>query len=602
MCLRIAPPAFPEEALTIPFRTLTILSLSAFLATASAQQPSPTPRMQLPADRRAYTAARAQLDPADRLAAMRQFVHDYPKSSSADRAQSSILDLLLANFPDRLTEIDTQARLLVKGSSKSNSHINGELTVAQKLAEAGSNGIDLPLAAKIVTKANNDLQEPTFAKEINASYISNKLPPPSAAEVHTHFIQQKSEAFSILAEVAFHQGNLDQANAFATQAFTTDPTVDDTNSIRGEIALATHRDADALDAFERAQLYGGLRPSLQEKMLTLYRAAHNGSDATFQSDQDTRYAQLFPAPFTPASHTTPAKGHTVLIELFTGSACEPCVGADLAVDAMLAAYPRTSLIALSFDQHIPAPDPLANPDSLARATQFGVRYTPTFAIDGQTLEAVGADRSESEKLYTGITKSVDTDAIRPTAVQLQLTAALTAEGKVTAQAHVTLGSSDQLQKEIATLPVPPPPPDPKAAKPTPAAAASEPAPPALTLNFALVEDEVRYAGENGIRFHRMVVRALAKPAGEGFPLTASSPATLDTAFNPADITKKLATYLDAYEQHNERFENTHFLARPTAIDLTHLKVVAWIEDTATHRILQSTFASLTPANSTGAAE
>ena len=561
--------------------------------------------MQLPADRRAYTAARAQLDPAARLAAIRQFLVDYPKSSSTSRAQNAILDLLLAYFPNHTAEIDAQARLLVKGTSKSNSHINEEETVAQKLAEAGASGIDLSLAAKLAKQANDDLNEGSFAKEIDASYSDAKLPLPTSAEIHAHFVQEKSEGLSIVAEVALHQGNLNEARKFAEQAFATDPTVDDTNSTRGEIALAEHRDADALDAFERAQLYGGLRPALQQKMLALYRDAHNGSDANLQADQDARYAQLFPPPFKPSPHTPPADGHTVLVELFTGSGCEPCVGADIAMEAMLASYPRTELVTLAFDQHIPLPDPLANPDSLARATQYGIIHTPNFAIDGQTLEAAGGDRGDSEKLYKDMTKTLDADAARPSGVELHLTAALTPEGSVAAQAHVTLAGDDQLQKEIAILPVPPLPatPDAKVATtPAPDAVPAPPAAPSLTLNFALVEDEVRYAGENGIRFHRMVVRALAKPAGQGFALTSASSATLDAAFQPAEISKQLSAYLDGYEKHNERFENTHFLAKDTAINPAHLKVVAWVENAADHRVLQAAFVSLAPAKSTGEAE
>ena len=574
------------------------------MAAASAQQTT-APKMQLPADRRAYAAARAQLDPAARLAAMRQFLVDYPKSSVVPRVQNSILDLLLVYYPDKTAEIDAQAQLLTKGTSKSTSHINEEQTVAQKLAEAGPNGIDLPLAAKLARQANDDLQEASFAKEINASYVEAKLPLPPSTEIHTHFIQEKSEGLGILAEVAFHQGKLDEAHKFAEQAFATDPTVDDTNSIRGEIALADHRDADALDSFERAQLYGGLRPALQEKMLVLYRTAHDGSDATFLTDQDARYAKLFPPPFTPAPHHTPTGGHTVLVELFTGSGCEPCVGADLAMEAMLDAYPRTELVTLAFDQHIPLPDPLANPDSLARATQYGVNHTPNFAIDGQALEPAGGDRSDSETLYKDITKILDTDTARPSGVELQLTAALTPDGQVSAQAHVKLPGDDQLQKEISVPPLPPPPPakpDPKAAaKPAPAPSTTVPTP-SLTLNFALVEDEVRYAGENGIRFHRMVVRALAKPAGQGFPLTSGSSATLDASFQPAEISKQLTAYLDAFEKHNERFENTHFLAKNTAINATNLKVVAWVENAADHRVLQAAFVSLAPAKGAGEAE
>jgi pyruvate/2-oxoglutarate dehydrogenase complex dihydrolipoamide acyltransferase (E2) component len=348
-------------------------------------------------------------------------------------------------------------------------------------------------------------------------------------------------------------------------------------------------------------------------MLALYRDAHNGSDATFAAEQDARYRQLFPAPFKPAAHTPESGGHTALLTLFTGSACSPCVAADLALDAILRSYPRTEVVGLAFDQHIPEPDPLANPDSVAVAARFGDQFTPTYALDGQMLPPGGGPRIDAEQIYKGLVKSLDSDIARPSGVQLQLTATLDADGHVSAQAHVRLPEEQELKQEIATLPVPPPPAKPgdkpadKAAHPAPAvpAPAAVPAPPAapaLQLNFALVEDDIRYSGENGIRFHPMVVRALAKPAGEGFPLKPDASATFDTAFDPAAISRQLSSYLDSYERHNDRFENTHFLSKDTSMNPANLRVVAWVENTADHRILQAAFVSLAPATHTGEAQ
>jgi hypothetical protein len=577
--------------LKLPRRTLTFFLLAAIVASAYVVSAQDAPKMQLPADRRAYTAARAKLDPSERLAAMRQFLVDYPKSDRASRAQTAILDLLLANFPNRISEIDTQAKLMIEQAGKGDSRRNQEIVVAQKLAEAGPNGIDLPLAETFATDAAKSEPEAAYAQKQTAMYVKAKVPPPSAKEIHASYIQDKSEFLSVVAEVLMHEGKLDQARKIAEEAFATDPTVDDTNSIRGEIALKDHDNAKALDSFERAQIYGALRPMDRDQMLTLYRDSHNGSDAGLAKDQDARYEQLFPAPFEPAAHHATASGHTVLLELFTGSGCQPCVGADLAMEGVLAAYPRSEVVALAFDQHIPLPDPLANADSIAHGTEYGINHTPTFSIDGQTLEPNGGSRTDAEQLYKTVTKPLDADITRPTAVQLQLTAAIADGSKVEARAHFTLPSDDILQKELATLPVPPPPakPDSKPnAKPAPAVVPTAPATPALTLNFALVEDEVRYSGENGMRFHRMVVRALAKPS----ELATANATSLDASFDLATISQKNTEYLAAFEKHNERFENTHFLSNDTAINPAHLKVVAWIENPADHRVLQTAFVSL----------
>ena len=107
------------------------------------------------------------------------------------------------------------------------------------------------------------------------------------------------------------------------------------------------------------------------------------------------------------------------------------------------------------------------------------------------------------------------------------------------------------------------------------------------VNFALVEDGIRYSGENGVRFHRMVVRALAKPADSGFPLELGKTATADAAFDPAAISATLAEYLTQYEKSNDRFGPIKFISKDTTMQPELLAVAAWVQDTATHRVLQS---------------
>jgi thiol-disulfide isomerase/thioredoxin len=510
---------------------------------------SPPVKKQLPADVRAYRAARAVTDPEKRLAAMRSFIKDYPKSSRASSAEDQILKILLESFPQQTTEIAKQAKLQVKHAAKGSSRLNQETYTAFALAEGGTAGVDLPLAEKLAKDAVDHLSESAFAKEMNASYTKYKHPAPKPDVQHRYYANTRAEALAVLADVYLREGKPAQATPLIAEAFTLDPLVDDVNSQRARLALVNHDDALALDSFERAQLVGAISIADRRKMMELYRAEHGGSEAAFNADMDARYAQLFPVPFTPGKPSQVSTHHAVLLELFTGSACGPCVGGDLAVDAVLNEYPRSEVVALAFDQHIPDPDPLANPDSVARADIYEIPGTPTFVLDGQVQDLYGSDRNGSEQLYDKLTKLVDANAALPSSVEIKVSVDAAPDGAVHGHAHGQLPGAEEIAKIIAAKPkLDAPAVVTKTAAKTPAAPApvTATAEPHLVVNFALVEDEIRYSGENGIRFHRMVVRSLAKPADSGFPVTANSTFNLDASFDPSEISTALSAYLDDY--------------------------------------------------------
>jgi hypothetical protein len=561
------------------------------------------PKMQLPADQRAFQAARSTVDPEQRLAAMRAFVKNYPKSTRASSAQNDIFDTLVKYFPQRTSEIDTQASIVLKSAGKGLSSLYIEFEVADELAQASDTGIDLPRAEKLANHSVKKFTEASFDKDATDSAKKYKVPPPTTEELHTRFVSGRASALAALAKVDMDEQKLQQATALLDEAYAIAPTVDEVNLLRGEIALDQHKDAEALEYFERAQLTGELKSPWREKTMELYRQAHNGSDAGFLADMDAQYARIFPEPFTPQPQKPADGSRTALLELFTGSACEPCVGADLAVDALLKTYPRKELVVLAYDQHIPEPDPLANPDSVARAKSYGVAYTPTSMLDGKPLWEGGGSRTNAEKTYNSALKRIEADAASPSGVQLQLTANRGSDGAIHASATVSINNPQLLQQSLA-----PDPPAKAAGDRTPPAAATQPAPaaqpvpsaqaspsePHLVANFALVEDDIRYSGENGIRFHRMVVRSLAHQAGSGSPVEPGK--TLDATFDPAAISASLKSYLDAYEQKNDRFGKVEFLAKDTTLEPDHLAVAAWVEDITTHRVLQAAFV---PLGSTG---
>src|SRR5262249_34858033 len=93
-------------------------------------------------------------------------------------------------------------------------------------------------------------------------------------------------------------------------------------------------------------------------------AAADATDAkiaALQTILDNEYLAKVPA-FTPAKFDG-RKGKSdraVVMELFTGAQCPPCVAADLAFDGLEKTYKPSELILIQYHMHIPGPDPLTN--------------------------------------------------------------------------------------------------------------------------------------------------------------------------------------------------------------------------------------------------
>src|SRR5262249_46739430 len=96
----------------------------------------------------------------------------------------------------------------------------------------------------------------------------------------------------------------------------------------------------------------------------------------------------------------------VLAEYFTGSGCGPCASADLAFDAALQRYPRTDFVAVMYHVHLPRPDPMTNPYTLARNKSFGISGVPTFVIDGRSVSG-GGPRDIEPDAYAGLVPDIE---------------------------------------------------------------------------------------------------------------------------------------------------------------------------------------------------
>jgi hypothetical protein len=111
----------------------------------------------------------------------------------------------------------------------------------------------------------------------------------------------------------------------------------------------------------------------------------------------------------------------------------------------------------------------------------------------------------------------------------------------------------------------------------------------LRLQIALAEDMVSYSGENGERFHPMVVRSMAldAKAAQGFALKPASGGTFEYTFDVAKAVADAKAHLEDYETNTRKGEYTF---RQKKNDITGgLVVVAFVQDEATKKILQSVY-------------
>ncbi len=66
------------------------------------------------------------------------------------------------------------------------------------------------------------------------------------------------------------------------------------------------------------------------------------------------------------------------------------MGASIAFEAALNKYRRNEYILLSYHVHIPLPDPMTNPATLARQQFYSVRSSPSYFVDGEASGGGGS--------------------------------------------------------------------------------------------------------------------------------------------------------------------------------------------------------------------
>ncbi len=247
-------------------------------------------------------------------------------------------------------------------------------------------------------------------------------------------------------------------------------------------------------------------------------------------------------PYKPAADW---KGKAVLAEIFTGSECPPCVGADLGFDGLLESYPSPYLAILEYHLPIPRPDPIMNPSTQLRQEYYGVNSTPTVVIDGDKKIVGGGGRGSAESKFKQYKSEVDARVNAAPAIVLKAKA-------------VRSGDAVKVDCEF-----------------------DNPGP-AVEVYVALVQGEEKYQGSNGLAFHKMIVRDIAV-----FPQGVRG-----ATFDLAKLEQNTDQYLTEFENTSTRFQGFKFPERHAKIARQGLKAVVFAQEKNTKKVLNAVVAEV----------
>ncbi|VTR92641.1 cleaved adhesin domain protein : Uncharacterized protein OS=Singulisphaera acidiphila (strain ATCC BAA-1392 / DSM 18658 / VKM B-2454 / MOB10) GN=Sinac_3186 PE=4 SV=1 [Gemmata massiliana] len=272
---------------------------------------------------------------------------------------------------------------------------------------------------------------------------------------------------------------------------------------------------------------------------------------------DAEYVKTVP-PFKPTAFTgrqDKSANQVVVMELFTGAQCPPCVAADVAFDALQKSYKPTDLVLIQYHMHIPGPDPLTNPSTIARWDYYqkffpydpmkrtGIGGTPSTLFNGKVAAGGGGGMANAESKFVQYRGVID--PLLEKTVETKIGGRATRAGdKIDISVEVTEGAGEDLK-----------------------------------LRLLLVEENIRYVGGNRLRFHHQVVRAM--PGGaEGIAIKDKAFKRTVTA-DLGDVRKDLTKYLDEYAK-------TRAFSKPDRpMDMKALKVIALVQNDKTGEIVQA---------------
>jgi hypothetical protein len=334
-----------------------------------------------------------------------------------------------------------------------------------------------------------------------------------------------------------------------------------------ELAQEADKAVSDADVETKATLLGVLgRAARETGMETLAKESEARHDK-LERLLDEEYHKKVP-PFKPTAYSgrqDKTANQVVLMELFTGAQCPPCVAADVGFDALLETYKPAEFIGLQYHLHIPGPDPLTNTDSTARQKYYGseVRGTPSTFFNGRSDAGGGGGMANSQAKYDEYRKIIDKSLETAKGANIVISASRSGDQiKIVATAELNDKGNHS-----------------KTAKKEDQSSSNERGQPKPVLRLALTEESIHYVGGNKLRIHHHVVRAL--PGGANGKEMKDGKGKTEVTLSLADLKRDLEKYLSDFTK-TRQFPNSL-----PEIKLDKLAVVAFVQDDGDKSILHA---------------
>jgi tetratricopeptide (TPR) repeat protein len=519
-----------------------MLSLLAFLLMAQSPAPPAAAAPDIPADRKAWMELSKIKEPKPKLLALEKFMRENPKSGMLAMARESYVGTLVKVAPSKASgKTEKLAKTLSPGEAAGLFK-----SLADNLKDAS--GFD-EQSEKAARRALELITSKAAEAEARAEAEKMKDSPAMVAMIEGRQKTQPAAYHFSLGQVMEKRGRAAEAQAQYVEALKIDPRLSGAAvALAGVENAAGHTDL-AL-AYQAQSLLSSATPEGKKVFAEMWTKA-KGSTTGMEAYLDARHKELFKSPAHAEAYKAPATrtSRVALAEIYTGAGCPPCAGADMAFDVVLERYPRADVAVLMFHQHIPRPDPIANSDTVARWKWLQGRGVPTMLIDGVPVQGGGGNAAMAQGIANRLIETLDERLQRVAGAAIELGVSNT--GRVVTS---TIGT-----RTLEQLPD-------------------------LKIHVALVEKEIHYSGENGVRFHPMVVRAFAT-----LPLTALS----IHMFDLETVRSELKKHIDEFEKHDDRHNkdgNYRFYERRQELDAANLAVVVFIQNTKTREVLQAAYA------------
>jgi hypothetical protein len=357
-----------------------------------------------------------------------------------------------------------------------------------------------------------------------------------------------------------YEGLKDESHAEA--AYRKTYSIEPTASAAMGIARILERKGSDLEAFDfmtRAALTGKLDKSGVAQFHALYAKMHNSSLEGLDAMLDERFREHYRNPIAAEKYQPSPKrsNRAALLEFFTGAGCIPCIPFDYTFEKALATYTRGELVILVYHIHAPTSDPMGNRSTEARQAYYDVHGAPTPYLDGHEISSPDNDvrnkagaTAASQRVYDEFRKAIDQRLETPAPITLRVEG-----GREAGLVHGVVTMTGSVNG---------------------------------TLHLALVENEVHYTGENGLRFHVMVVRNV---------ISVLARERLQHSFDLAAITAANQRYYDEYSSElmakvgarGATDFSVSFREQKHAMNPANLSLAAFVQDDKTKEVLQAAF-------------